>query len=241
MARNRQVLPYRRGGARRKMLGQHFLKSKEVAARIVDALGPLADAHVLEIGSGGGRLTVELACRAKQLTGLELDLALAARLRQDFSSMPSVTILNEDAAAFDYAAWARRVQPALPVIVGNIPYSITNALLHALIDSGEALGTVVLMLQEEVARKITAPAGGKPYGMLTVLASYRAEVEYLFGVRRDCFVPPPAVDSAVVRLDFSRPQPRRALDERLFDSLVRGLFDQRRKQVQKVLRHDPRF
>ncbi|MFH1069589.1 MAG: 16S rRNA (adenine(1518)-N(6)/adenine(1519)-N(6))-dimethyltransferase RsmA [Candidatus Glassbacteria bacterium] len=230
-----------RSRRQRKRLGQHFLKDRSVVRRIIEALEPLQEAHVLEIGAGRGALTGELTGRAGRLTALELDSSLAGRLELEFTSSPRVTVLRSDASAFDYSAWAQAAKPERPVIVGNIPYSITNALLHALIAHGGSLGTVVLMLQEEVARRITAQAGGKPYGMLTVLANYHAAVDYLFAVKRDSFAPPPAVDSAVVRFDFGRPHRPRARDERSFEFLVRRLFDQRRKQVQKILRLTSQF
>jgi 16S rRNA (adenine1518-N6/adenine1519-N6)-dimethyltransferase len=152
-----------------------------------------------------------------------------------------VSILREDALRFDYLGWATSSRPLKPVVVGNIPYRITNSLLYTLIGSHSRLETVVLMLQEEVARKICASAGHKPYGLLTVLASYNSKVEYLFRVGRDNFSPPPNVDSAVIRLDFAKPCQSRAADEALFEALVRRLFLDRRKQIQKILRNDRSF
>ena len=97
------------------------------------------------------------------------------------------------------------------------------------------------MVQQEVARKVTAPPGGKPYGMISVLCAYHASLEYLFTVTRGNFVPSPSVDSAVIKLDFKKPPPLKATDYGNFDYLVRRLFDERRKQVQKVLRKGSRY
>ena len=230
-----------RTSLRRKVLGQHFLTSGDVRDRIIRTLGALKDSHVLEIGAGGGVLTWELAQRAGRLTALEIDSRLAGNLEQAFKEMPHVSILGEDALRFDFTGWAKSCVPLEPVVVGNIPYRITNSLLHALIGSHSRLESVVLMLQEEVARKLSAPAGHKPYGMLTVLAGYHSKVEYLFHVGRENFSPPPNVDSAVVRLDFKQPCRCRAGDEAFFQALVRRLFLERRKQIQRILRKDQRF
>jgi len=229
------------GAYRRKIMGQHFLKSSAVAERIVEALGPLDRVHVLEIGPGRGVLSYRLAGRAARLTAVELDRGLTEALARKLKDHSSVSIVQQDVLEFDIEAWAAGCSPLSPVVVGNIPYRITSDLLHKLIGCYRHLRLVVLMLQEEVARKLTAPAGGKPYGMISVLAGYRAAVEYLFFVGRENFHPPPRVDSAVVGLDFSAPAVPGAVDERLFESLVRRLFRDRRKQVQKVLRTDPRF
>jgi 16S rRNA (adenine1518-N6/adenine1519-N6)-dimethyltransferase len=226
---------------RRKALGQNFLRNSAVVRRIVESLGPLEQAWVLEIGAGPGQLTERLAVSAARITALELDRALAESLTQTMQDRPTVEVLHQDALRFDFRRWAEECGALRPVVVGNIPYSITSALLHTLLDSASGLGLVVLMLQEEAARKLTAQAGGKPYGMLSVLAAYRADLKYLFPVKREYFSPRPKVDSAVVRLDFGSPFPQRARDEKVFEAVVRRLFLERRKQVQKVLRSDPLY
>ena len=228
-------------GYRRKVLGQHFLKSQAVAGRIVDSLGELDKAHVLEIGPGRGALSHRLAERAAAFTAVEFDRSLSEALSRKLGDRSSVNILHQDVLDFDIDNWAADCSPLTPVVVGNIPYRITSDLLHKLIGCHRHLCLVVLMLQQEVALKLTAPPGGKPYGMLSVLAGYRAVLEYLFFVGKENYHPPPRVDSAVVKLDFNASAVPRAPDERLFESLVRRLFRDRRKQVQKVLRTDPRF
>ena len=228
-------------GYRRKILGQHFLKSQLIADRIVDALGPLERAHVLEIGPGRGVLSYRLAERAACFTAVEFDRDLAEALARKLKSRSAVSILHQDVLEFDIDTWAAACSPLSPIVVGNIPYRITSELLYKLLGRHRHLSLAVLMLQEEVARKLTAPAGGKPYGMLSVMAGYCAVSEYLFLVGRENFHPQPRVDSAVVKLDFNTCTVPTAVDERLFESLVRRLFRDRRKQVQKVLRTDPRF
>ena len=230
-----------RSGYRQKVLGQHFLASRSVTERIISALGPLESMHVLEIGSGRGVLTERLAAAAGRLTAIEIDKTLADYLQRALGAKPEVAVLREDVLKFDFGGWVRSCAPLRPLVVGNIPYNITHALLHALLDAHRELEAVVLMLQEEVARKVTAKAGKKPYGSLSVLVSYYSSAEYLFGVSRDNFNPAPRVDSAVVRLDFSRPFSPAAREEKIFRFLVRRLFEERRKQVQKTLRNNGRF
>ncbi|MBN2289646.1 MAG: ribosomal RNA small subunit methyltransferase A [Candidatus Glassbacteria bacterium] len=226
---------------RRRILGQHFLNDQAIAGRIVGSLGPLEQAHVLEIGAGRGILSCRLAEQAARFTAIELDRGLSEALARKLKDNGKVTVLQQDVLEFDLDTWAAQCGPLTPVVAGNIPYRITSDLLHKLIGCHRHLARAVLMLQEEVARKLTAEAGGKPYGMISVLAGYRAAREYLFFVGRGNFSPSPGVDSAVVRLDFKAPEVAAAADEKLFEFMVRRLFRDRRKQVQKVLRTDPGF
>ena len=221
--------------------GQNFLKSEAVARRIAGSLGPLEQCHVLELGAGPGGLTRHVVQRAARATLIELDRSLAVALREKYQEDPRINVVEGDILRQDFETWAESSTPLKPVIAGNIPYNITNPLLFKLIDAHQGLGIVVLMLQEEVARKLSAAPGGKPYGMITVLVSYYAGVEYLFSVGRGNFSPRPNVDSAVVRLEFGRGNSSRAKDEGLFRALVKRLFLERRKQVQKVLRSDPLY
>lgn len=219
-------------------LGQNFLKSEAVARRIAESLGGLENAHVLELGSGPGRLSRQIAARAARTTLLELDAKWAAHLEDTFRADQRVTVIRGDILRFDFESWAGECAPLTPLVAGNIPYNITSNLLHRLIEARESLGRVVLMLQEEVARKITSSPGGKLWAMLPVFIACYSTAEYLFPVGADNFSPRPKVDSAVVRLDFKGGSPLRAKNDRVFRALVKRLFLERRKQVQKVLRSD---
>jgi len=228
----------------RRALGQNFLKSEAIARRIAESLGPLENAHVLELGAGPGRLSGQLVQRAAMVTLLELDPALAARLEEKYRGEERVRVVRGDILRFDFGRWADACAPLTPMVAGNIPYNITSNLLHCLLEARSHLDRVVLMLQEEVARKLTAAPGDKAWAMLPVLTACYAATEYLFPVGADNFSPRPKVDSAVLRLGFAfgrggvtqRPQ-----DEKLFQALVKRLFLERRKQVQKVLRSDPLY
>jgi 16S rRNA (adenine1518-N6/adenine1519-N6)-dimethyltransferase len=228
------------GAARDHMraMGQNFLKSESVARRIAESLEGLENAHVLELGAGPGRLSRQITARAARTTLLELDTRWAAHLEETFRADQRVAVIRGDILRFDFETWAGECAPLNPIVAGNIPYNITSNLLHRLIEARESLGTVVLMLQEEVARKITSAPGGKLWAMLPVFIACYSTVESLFKVGADNFSPRPKVDSAVVRLDFKGGSPLRAKDDRLFRALVKRLFLERRKQIQKVLRSD---
>ena len=142
----------RSGTYRLKILGQHFLNNRLIAGRIVEALGPLDQAHVLEIGAGRGILSCLLADRAASFTALELDSRLSEELARKLKGRESVAVVRQDALEFDIESWIAGCGPLNPVIVGNIPYRITRDLLHKLIGCHRHLSVAVLMVQEEVAR-----------------------------------------------------------------------------------------
>ncbi len=226
---------------RRRALGQHFLVDPAVAARIVAAVGATAADVVCEIGAGPGTLTWALAARAGRLVALEIDPALQARLAAAARTWPDaarVEILVADARAFAYEELpALRPAPAGRVlVVGNLPYSVSKPILGRLLGARAALDAAVLMLQREVAERITAPPGGRAYGALSVFWQRWADVTQLEVVPPDAFRPPPAVESAVIRVAF-RAIPRVAVDdEAMFTRVVRAAFGQRRKTLGNALR-----
>jgi 16S rRNA (adenine1518-N6/adenine1519-N6)-dimethyltransferase len=197
----------------------------------VATLGAPPGARVLEIGPGEGALTRHLIGRGWRVTAVELDRELASRLEERWGG--EVAIVRGDALAF-----------ALPPgsgpwwVIGNLPYAITSPLLfHLLGQAGPApVAELVFMVQKEVAERLAARPGTRTYGALTVGVALAADVEVLFEIGPGSFRPPPRVRSSVVRLvphdRWGLGPERRARVERL----VRGLFAQRRKQLQKGLR-----
>ncbi len=199
-------------GHRRRALGQHFLVDPGVAARIVDAVGATRADVVCEIGAGPGTLTWALAARVGRLVALEIDPALQARLSEAARTWPDaarVEILLADARAFAYEELgALRPAPAGRVlVVGNLPYSVSKPILGRLLDARATLDAAVLMLQREVAERITASPGGRDYGALSIFWQRWADVTQLEVVPPVAFRPPPAVESAVIRVGF-RSTPR---------------------------------
>ena len=230
-----------RTAPRRRALGQHFLVDPGVAARIVEAVGATPGDIVCEIGAGPGALTWTLAARAGRLIALEIDPSLQARLAQAARARlegARVDIRLADARSFAYEELhALRPVPAGRVlVVGNLPYSASKHILARLFVARAALDAAVLMLQREVAERLTARPGGREYGALSIFWQQWAEIIPLEVVPPGAFRPPPAVESAVIRIDF-RAAPRVMVsDEPLFQSVVRAAFGQRRKTLGNALR-----
>lgn len=226
-----------RPGGRRRALGQHFLADGLVADRIVDAVGATAADLVCEIGAGPGVLTGRLAARAGRVLALEIDPALHARLAAEAARWPNVELRLADARTFPYDALRAECPPPGRVLVaGNLPYSVSKAILRQLWRARTGLDAATLMLQREVAERLVAAPGGKAYGVLSVLWHAWADLALLFVVPPGAFRPPPAVDSAVVRAAF-RATPRVPLaDPAAFVRLVKAAFAQRRKTLANSLR-----
>ena len=220
---------------RTRALGQHFLRDRSVADRILELVTPTARDLVVEIGPGRGALTEALAARAGRLLALEIDAALAEILRERFAASSRVEIRQADARQFDYAG-LRALDPAGRVlIVGNLPYSVGKPILAALVEAGPAIDEMALMLQKEVAERVAAGPGGKTYGALSVLTQVAAAARLAFTVPPGAFSPPPQVDSAVLYLTPHRAPPVPVADPARFGAVVRAAFGQRRKSLANAL------
>lgn len=219
-------------------LSQHFLHDRAVATRIATAIPAPSGARVVEIGPGRGALTGPLLERGFRVRAIELDRGLAAALRERWGGREGFELVEGDALTVDLPVGGA----GDPVwVVGNLPYAITSPLLFRMLDQVDRAGIagMVFMIQREVAERLAARPGTKDYGALTVGVGLVANVERLFDVGPGAFRPPPAVVSTVVRITphdrFRLSSERR---ERL-RTLVRDLFGQRRKQIQKLLRTLP--
>ncbi|MEI6634311.1 MAG: 16S rRNA (adenine(1518)-N(6)/adenine(1519)-N(6))-dimethyltransferase RsmA [Chlamydiota bacterium] len=226
------------GIAPSKRRGQTFLIRREVAERIAGLASLTPDDAVLEIGPGLGALTGALLAAAGRVVAVESDRRLAAWLRDRFRDCRTFELIHADALTCDIpgllkgmAARGRRVK-----VVSNIPYSISGPLIARLLGASDDWSCMVLTVQRELARRITAPPGGKEYGAFTVLCRCRAETGEAFTIAPGAFYPRPGVDSSVV-VFRSRPSPLiPAAEEAAFFSLVRLLFSQRRKSIGTVLK-----
>ncbi len=226
----------------KKELGQHFLLDEEIAERIVRSLNLHWEDRALEIGPGRGVLLRFLLKVCRSVTAIELDSRLKKTLQTRFGGHPGLELIFADFMRFDLEGYLLR--EATPVrLVGNIPYSLSSPILFrlfetadGLFDRGEApLKCAVLMLQKEVARRICAEPSSRSYGAMTVFRALVADAELLFDVPPDAFLPPPAVVSSVVRLNFF-PQPKyRLSDAGLFRDFVHHLFAQKRKMIKNTL------
>lgn len=218
----------------RKRFGQHFLRDAQVLRRIVAAIAPRPGQRLVEIGPGRGALTDLLLDGGAELVAIEIDRDLAALLRARYSGRPDFTLIEGDALHFDYRQLAG-VGPPLR-LVGNLPYNLSTPLLFALLEHRQVIADMAFMLQKEVVERLAAAAGTKSYGRLSVMVQYHCQVENLFPVPPSAFLPPPKVDSAVVRLiPRTAPQPA-ALDLDHFAQLVSRCFQQRRKTLRNSLK-----
>ena len=220
--------------APKKRFGQNFLINQNIAAKIVRLAGIRLDDTIIELGVGFGALTVHLASACKKVIGLEIDSGII-RFHRDEGSLPeNVTLMHRDILQADFEKLAADTGARLK-IVANLPYAITNPLLFKLIENREIIEWAVLMLQKEVALRLTAKTGSKDYGILSVRMAACASVNKLLDLGPQHFHPRPKVDSQVVRITFF-PIPDRAaaltaFDHYLFKRIVDAAFQQRRKTL----------
>jgi len=217
--------------APRKRFGQHFLKDTRVLDGIVDALGPLGDRTVIEIGPGRGVLTDRLVERAARVIAIEVDRDLVAHLRTRYAGRPHVQIVEADVLTVSLGELAGGPF----VLVGNVPYYITTPILFRALEVPRP-DVAVYLVQREVAERLAAPPGDKIYGALSVNVQAVAQVELIRRVSPGAFNPPPTVDSAVVRITPRvTPAIEPALEAR-FRTFVQAAFGLRRKQLVRVVR-----
>ncbi len=223
----------------RQRLGQHFLSDPGLLRKIAAALDPAPDDVVLEIGPGKGSLTVVVAPLVRTVIAIEADRRLASecRLRIAECGLTGVEIIDGDALRVD---WDGLINPqsAFRVpqwkIIGNIPYNITTPLIEKALTPPYP-ERIVFLVQAEVADRLAARPGSKPYGALSVGVQAQARVERLFGVRAGAFQPPPRVDSAVVRLTPLAEPLIAPGDVPAFRRFVTACFSRRRKQLRNVV------
>jgi 16S rRNA (adenine1518-N6/adenine1519-N6)-dimethyltransferase len=215
-------------------LGQNFLVDAQAAHRIVAALGEIADQTVVEIGPGKGAITEALAARARHVLAVELDRELAADLRGRFDPA-RLTVVEDDVLRFDFAAEAAKAGKRLRV-AGNLPYAITSPILLKLAASHAALDVAVLMVQREVAERVTAGPGTREYGLLSATMQMYGPVEQLFTLPPSAFSPPPKVYSTVFRWRFAPRFAELGVAEAGFLRFLRLIFAQKRKTLANNLR-----
>jgi len=215
-------------------LGQNFLRDTQAVERIVAALGDCSSRTVIEIGPGRGALTRVLAARAAHVLAIELDAELAARLQSDFPP-DRVTVLNEDILGFGFTHAASQAGHRL-LVIGNLPYYITSPILLKLAANHAVLDRAVLMVQREVADRITAQPGSRDYGLLSVTVQLYGPVEKLFTLPPSAFSPPPEVHSTVFRWRFAPRVRELGIDEAGFLLFLRQAFAQKRKTLVNNLR-----
>lgn len=218
-----------------KSLGQNFLTAAWVPERIAAQCGASKDSGVIEVGPGMGCLTAELSKVAGKVVAVELDRALFPVLEETLAGCDNVEVVYGDVLKTDLKALcAEKFGGQTVHACANLPYYITSPAISALLESG-AFESITVMVQKEVAQRICAEAGSPDYSAFSIYVSFHAETEILFDVPADCFVPKPKVDSAVIRLKPRKGPPVELDDEKLFFSMVRAAFSQRRKTLANAL------
>jgi len=229
MTRPTDALPRHRA---RKRFGQHFL-APTWAAKLVAAIDPQPDQTFLEIGPGLGAITRRLAEHAAAVVAVEVDRDLAATLRAE--AITRLTVIEADVLEVDMGTLGL---PPGTRVAGNLPYNISSPVLFQLLDAQRRLSLfadATLMLQKEVADRLTALPGTKDYGPLTIFTALDAKVTRLLTLRPGAFHPPPKVMSAVVRVRFLSANQRPVVPA-AFESMIRALFSARRKTVANGLK-----
>lgn len=215
----------------KKSLGQHFLHDKNIAAKIVRLAQVGPEDNVLEIGPGKGILSKALLEKSNKVIAYEIDKDFSHLLAQAISS-PNFEIINQDFLQSDLAG----LQPDSPwKVVANIPYKITSPLLFRLVENRELFSTITLMLQKEVADRLSAQPGNKVYGRITVKVNIHYEVKKLFKVAPTVFYPQPRVSSAVVKLMPKRQIPQ-IKQPQLLHKIIDKSFQHRRKMLRTSLK-----
>jgi 16S rRNA (adenine1518-N6/adenine1519-N6)-dimethyltransferase len=221
---------------RKPKLGQNFLVDDAARHAIVDALGDISKRTVIEIGPGHGAITEILAGRCRRLIALELDRALAAELTFRFRDQPQVQIVETDVLETDLRTLVPEGETV--DVIGNLPYYITSDILLQLFAAGSAglIARAVLMMQREVADRVSATPGVRDYGLLSATAQMNAQVDHLFTLPPSAFSPPPEVYSTVLRLHFAPRFSELDVDAEGFNAFLKQCFAQKRKTLQNNLR-----
>ncbi len=213
----------------KKGLGQNFLTDESVLSDIVSAAELNEDSCVLEIGPGMGVLTRELAKKAGKVAAVEIDTTILPVLSKNLSEFDNVSVINQDILKVDLDELFTEHFGDRPVkVIANLPYYITTPIIMKLLEH-RRITAIVVMIQREVARRLSAKAGSKDFGAITLAVDYRAISEPVRDVPPEAFMPAPKVWSSVIRLLLRDEPPVSVLDEKHFFDLIKGAFSQRRK------------
>lgn len=219
-----------------KRLGQHFLVDSQPLISMIEAAQLLPEDEVLEIGPGLGVLTVELCSRVKQVVAVEKDRQLIPILEDLTRDFKNVCILEEDVLKLNMGKLRESYFSGRFKVVANLPYYITSPIIMKIIENRHLIPLAVLMVQKEVAQRLTACPGTKDYGILSIAVNMYADVNMICSIGKESFLPPPKVESAVVQI-LLRQKPRvKVDDEAFFFKVVEAAFGERRKTLKNSLK-----
>lgn len=215
-----------------KGLGQNFIINPDICPKIAEYGNAKEGYGVLEIGTGIGVLTKELAMRADKVAAVEIDTRLLPILDETLADFDNVKIYNEDVMKADLQGIIDREFSGLRCAVcANLPYYITSPVIMLLLESRLPIDSITVMVQKEAAQRLCAKVGTRDCGAITVGVNYYGTVKQLFGVSRGSFMPAPNVDSAVIRIDINKEHQLSAEQEKFFFRVVKAGFSQRRKTM----------
>ena len=230
----------RHGFSFSKTLGQNFLINPSVCPKIAEMGNAAEGWGVLEIGTGVGVLTHELAKRADKVVAVEIDKALIPILEDTLSEYDNVTVINDDILKVDVQKIVDEKNDGKPIkVVANLPYYITTPIIMGLFESHLPLKSITIMVQKEVADRMQVGPGTKDYGALSLAVQYYAKPEIVANVPPNCFMPRPNVGSAVIRLTKYDTPPVFVENEEFMFSLIRATFNQRRKTLVNAIGNAP--
>ena len=215
-----------------KTLGQNFLINPSVCPKIAEMGNAKKGFGIIEIGTGIGVLTCELAKRAEKVVAIEIDERLMPVLKDTLSEYDNIKIINADVMKINLSEVIRDEFERLDVAVcANLPYYITSPIIMMLLEERLPIKSITVMVQKEAATRLCAELGTRDVGAVSVAVRYFSTPKVLFNVSRGSFMPSPNVDSCVIRLDINENTPDGISDEKFFFKVVRGAFSQRRKTL----------
>ena len=213
----------------KKSLGQNFLVEPQIPIKIANSV---TDADgVIEIGPGAGVLTKELCERFSKVVAIELDKRLEPILNKTLSGYDNYEIIFEDVLKVDLKKVIENMGVKRVAVAANLPYYIPSPVIMALLEQNLPLTSITVMVQKEAAERLTAKIPSRNVGAISYTVNYYSNPEYLFNVSRGCFMPPPNVDSAVIRFNLLKEAPVKVKSEKNFFKLIKGAFIHRRKTL----------
>ena len=214
----------------KKNLGQHFLTDNNIAKRIADTIDEFPSLPILEVGPGTGMLTKYLIKKGRDLKVVEIDKESIEYLKENFTELEG-KILEQNFLTLNFSKY----WDSPFCVIGNYPYNISSQIFFKVLDNKEIIPCCTGMIQKEVAERIAANPGSKAYGILSVLIQAWYDIEYLFTVNEGSFNPPPKVKSSVIKL-IRNNRENLNCNEKLFKSVVKVCFNQRRKMIRNPIK-----
>lgn len=226
----------RHGFSFSKALGQNFLVNPAICPKMAEMGGAKKGTGMIEIGTGIGVLTKELAERCDKVVCIEIDDRLLPILDETLSDYDNVKVINNDVLKVDLKKLIEEEFGDMPVsICANLPYYITSPIIMNILEAKLNINSITVMVQKEAAQRICALPATREVGSVSIAVRYYSEPKLLFNVKRGSFMPSPDVDSAVIRLDVRKTPPVEVKSEKNFFKVVRGSFSQRRKTLSNTL------